>query len=464
MGNVLERLGHLSKSLRFGHGRGFEPAEFVFHFEDSTVPEKRGDFSAIASPKIRELSSNLAELSFAGLLRAEKACGAIFGAPAPVGATSLGVEFKSPPPKRLKWMILPDRTKLENQYDSSGKLVKICYPDGTTIQYAYNKFGNLSSASSQDGIDIAFSYNDVGQVVKTIYSKTEEFSYAWDPVGNLNRVQYPDLTVAKYEWNRNNMLNSVVCGTEEIRFSRDKASHVRSISLGLGVEYEFHDGEAVKECPFHWQVDKEGKIKILATPFGIWLFDDIGRLRLAINWAGDVKVYRYGIKGRLGSVCSTGGRTSLEYDSDGKVIAIIDPVGFRSLWHPDPMRPILYRIDRSGVSAERYDKKQRLRSIATPTGLRMLFSYDIKGRLSSIYHPLQGITRFDYNGNHTLRSVSTSQGIQIRFEYTAAGNRIEGIICRGRVLDALEVTSQLVESTLLGVGTNFSYEASRGME
>ena len=445
MTNMLGRFGHIRGRVGHAQSKSFEPVEIIFRFEDMPVALQQDCMSATLSQQgCAPLGSSLA-----GLVRAEKACGVFWDTlPGPAVETL----------RKLKYALLPDGNRLENYYNSHGQLIGVLYPDGVKMQYIYNKQGNPSAAFSSDGIDIAFHCDDAGRIIKSRYSNKDEFIYAWDLAGNLEQITYPDLTIAKYEWDGNNSLKNMIYRSDtvmEMRFHRNTLGQLRGISFDTGTDYEFPDGNALIKYEFRWQTDKTGKVERLVTPFGIWFFDDTERVRLGIGLGGEVKIYRYGKVGKLGSVWSAVGRTSLERSSDGRVMGIIDPFGFRTLRYSDPSRAIVYSIDPSGISAERYDQNQRLCNRVMQTGVRTLFNYDRKGRLSSIYHGLQGTTRLTYDSNNRLRRLVGSQGVDIDFKYGRDGGRMEGVTCRGPVPTALEVAFLVVESMFLSVEDSF---------
>jgi len=101
----------------------------------------------------------------------------------------------------------------------------------------------------------------------------------------------------------------------------------------------------------------------------------------------------------------------LEYDEDGRVVAIVDPTGRR-------------------IELET-DEGARQQVITDRLGNTVIVFYDERGNVTRRIDPLGNETRFAYDASGNQTSITDPTGRTVRFEYDASGNRTAVIDAAG---------------------------------
>lgn len=197
----------------------------------------------------------------------------------------------------------------------------------------------------------------------------------------------------------------------------------------------------------------------------------------------------------LSSVVDPFGRTgsTYEYDADGRLVAIVDPAGNRTLQSWDPLgftgtltdgrgnRTLLTYDQRGnvltatdpagGVTRYTYDDARhpdKETTLTDPLNRTTKFAYDDAGNQTSIVRPgnifaWQSVTYNEFN-QPLQRSRSDLGGLADRWEYDTAGNLLKESTLGSPVRQfAYTPTAQLQSQTVAGVTTTIGYDPATGL-
>jgi RHS repeat-associated protein len=96
------------------------------------------------------------------------------------------------------WRYVQKNNQVE-EYDASGRLVKLLDRNGLAQQLDYNGANKLVQVSSSFGPTLTFTYDSFGKLASmTDAANNNTYQYHYDTAGNLIRVQYPDASSRQY--------------------------------------------------------------------------------------------------------------------------------------------------------------------------------------------------------------------------------------------------------------------------
>lgn len=420
----------LSQKLRmqfheFQNRLQYEPVEVKYYYKDLQYSPANNSSVDVGKPDTFPIQTIFSDALTPDLLQAEKVYGILSRA-----ETLNNIVF---PPKShdsikqrvLKRILLPNGSRLDNEFDNRGRLIRTHYPDNISMIYYYDDLGHLSQIKSTSDIIIDLNYDARGRIAKIRHSKEGMFEYVWDDFNNLESIKYPDSSKAFLKWDSNGRLFEMQwegfqdinkSKTEKITFNRDKTGSLIGVRINEIFNYEFSKGNDQKIFDIHWIKDDMGKVTKVITPVGIFLLDENNRIKTKIGIDGQVTIYRYNKAKNLESIWDYGGATSFEIYDD-KSSSIVNSGGLRTLRVVDSERPIVYMIDSSGVSMESYNDKKKTVTSINGTGMRVIYRYDKKERLKSIYNPIIGETIFAYTNYGLLKDIVINSNIRVELFY-----------------------------------------------
>lgn len=399
------------------HSRSqYEPVEVKYYFKDLRYSPANNGSLDVGKPYIFPIQTIFSDALTPNLLQAEKVYGILSQA-----KTLNNIVF--PPKSRdsikqrvLKRILLPNGSQLDNDFDNRGRLIRTHYPDGVSMIYHYNDLGHLSHIKSTTDISIDLNYDARGRIAKIRHSREGTFQYNWDTQNNLERIKYPDGSEAHLGWDRNSRLSRIKYETEKIALNRDKTGRLIGVIVNDSVNYEFPKENNKKIYDLHWVNNYEEKVRKVITPVGIFLLDGEQMIKTKIGIDGQVTIYRYNKAKNLESIWDYGGATSFEIYDD-KSSSIVNSGGLRTLRVADSERPISYMIDPYGVSMESFNDEKKTVTLVNDKGIRVVYKYDKKERLKSIYNPIIGETRFAYTKYGLLKDIVINSNIRIELFY-----------------------------------------------
>ncbi len=269
-------------------------------------------------------------------------------------------------------------------YDNMGRQLTETQADGfvTTTSYPWGLSDGPSYAcyyvqqSGNDGSLIKIWHDKLGREIRSdvrgfsgayIYTATE-----YNTKGQLYRVSEPSISTSPTQWNI---------------YSYDSYGRITGITRpsGKNTSYAYSSNRVTKTTG--------GKSSWKKT-------DSQGLLTTAHDYGGDI-TYAYYPNGQLKTINSPGGAiTSIEYDVAGNQTKLVDPSA----------GTILYTYDAFGNL-----KTQRNARNQTTT-----YNYHADGRVNSMSTP-EGTTSYTYNGNEQLTGISSPGNVSRNYTYDSKG-------------------------------------------
>ena len=191
-------------------------------------------------------------------------------------------------------------------------------------------------------------------------------------------------------------------------------------------------------------------------------YDAAGRLTSSIDATGARAAFEVDALGQPVTVSDGLGMTTrLEYARTGEVVAVVDPLGRRTTLEYDAASRLIRRRDAmDGVVSLAYDALDRLVQVADATGV-VRYDYDPNGNLVSVTDPLGRTIRYEYDVMDRRVAKTDALGQTERYEYDQTGNVTRVIDRKGQAsvyeydLLGRRVTARDAD----GGRTEFAYDA-----
>jgi RHS repeat-associated protein len=198
--------------------------------------------------------------------------------------------------------------------------------------------------------------------------------------------------------------------------------------------------------------DSSGRIIRVTGPSGqvlTYTYSAAGDLATSTDPNGNVTTYSYDSSHHLLSVLLNGvvrPIQSQEYDASGRLIAIIDGAGNRTVVSNSVPGQTIAVVDSLGTltTVTHMDDLGDVTELDQTTGGQTLttsFTYDSVGRLLSRADPLGKTTSMTYSAQGDVTSYTDADGHTTRFTYDSSGTLTSAIGPDGTVLDSITYNS-----------------------
>lgn len=376
-------------------------------------------------------------------------------------------QYLANPAHYLRDIIDPRGVRVaRNEYDEQGRLVAHIDAEGNRIEMTHDVEGRSKTVRDRLGNTTVYVYNDRGDVVQETNSLGETITRTYDPYGNL--LSETDAQGNTRYWtydSRGNLLTETdaLGRTRSYQYdSRGKVtritepdgtiSHQATFSTVSGAPTQITDalgnaqsfaysprGEATQLTDALGQVtrlayDSRGNLLREELPGGVvreYTYDAVGNKLTetdVVVFDGSeqrlVTRYEYDAKGRIiRMVDALGFASRKEYDATGNLTASIDALGRRTEFDYDVRgQQIRVRYPDGTQEESHYDRNGNLIESVDRLGRSTFQVWDAAGRLLEIRHPDGTSERKVYNSAGRLVLEVDANGNERRFEYDAAGH------------------------------------------
>lgn len=279
-------------------------------------------------------------------------------------------------------------------YDTDGNLVSATNADGHETRYTYGEDHLLATQRYPTGLTATFRYDDAGRCIET-----------W--------ATYPD-------------------GVDP--------------SLDDALPRVLADGETRAKGIFHVKLQFDGDFVEVVNADSVqrYVVGALGKLDKAVTGAGGVYTRTYDERGHETSYTNAlGATTRWERDERGRILAIINPLGYRTELHRDDAGHVTSMVDPAGhttryvhddrgnvltvvlplgiTSQFEYDGRGLVTAAVAPNGARTEYVYDAWGNCTEIRYPNGTSHRYVYDGLGRLLSQTTPLGASASYSYTQSG-------------------------------------------
>jgi RHS repeat-associated protein len=327
-----------------------------------------------------------------------------------------------------------------------GRVVESQRPDGTEVRAEFDRLGSLAMATDALGHVTRLEHGGTGHLARMVRADGQVYRFKYDSDERLIQILNPRLEAYEFDYDRADQI------VAERTFDNRLITY-RYNAAGRVVRIDHPEQE--------WRELSHDKLGNVLEDRGedvqiVFTRDALGRVEKALcqDVTGKVvtEIERDGL-GRLTADVQNGRAVRYEYDAEGRRSARILPDGERTEYHYDGQDAFVgithdgqqIAIDRDALGRERarrargwqldseYDSMDRLQSqrVTAPeagSGVpRVLaerrYSYDAKGRLTSIDSLHGGMTVYRYDRIDQLVEASVGAVREV-FEYDPTGSLV----------------------------------------
>ena len=292
-------------------------------------------------------------------------------------------------------------------YDVADRLTSVTDPINGNTTYAFDDLGNLVSQTSPDTGTTSFQYDGASNVIQKTDAKGQVFVYTYDALNRLTGVDAPgtddDITTT-YDNCRNGI--GKLC----------QVTYGAGFPNGSSVHYQYNSlGDLVGHQGLLFGYDNAQRLTTVDYPSG-------AQLRYFYDVAGNIDQVDYTVGGQTQTLVSSmvyaplGPLTSATY-GNGKLLTTNLDTAYRTIGINTPS--VLER------TYTQFDSNGNLLAITDPLSSNSTHSYDALNQLNTSSGPF-GTRDFDHNKNGN-RSQLTVDGQTTPYSYTPNTNRLSQI-------------------------------------
>ena len=315
------------------------------------------------------------------------------------------------------------RDKLGNAtvytYDENGNILQIVDAFGNITQNTYDDNNNLLSSTNALGNVTEYAYDSNNNLVKTI-----------DALGQITTVDYGS---------RNEILKITQGNLLSVAMTYDKSGNVTSVKDAAGNinEYTYETNGNLSSMS-----DSIGTIMTLT-------YDSAGRIKTSTDGTGNTVTYYYDTKGNCTS-------TEITKQTEGNTVTI------RNMYFYDAAGNVVKTIDSlGGEKTLEYDINGRILAMTDEKGIRTSYGYDTLGNITAIYYADGTEERFTYDANENVLTSTDRENQPKTYEYDALGRNTHITLADGNSIsyeyDALGNIETYISVT--GAKTTYEYDA-----
>ena len=351
---------------------------------------------------------------------------------------------------RLVLTTYPDNSTEQRVYNLTGKLVEVIDPRGNSTAYAYDGYGRLIQTVEPQGRGTSISYDLMSNITAKTDSAGRTTNYSYNEMNLLDKITYPEATPGAGRL-ENNFLYYAVGNLTEKRDSANRITQfsydgdrraILSVDAAQNASLSDHDGHDnlsmfadANENTYDFVYDYHDRLKSISRDNSAksrqYTHDLAGRLTAITDYNGSVTNYYYDALHRLTGInypdstsasftynqasqmltaTNENGTVVFTYDNRGRVSSVTDVWG----------KLISYSYDANGnrtqmstgnrTTTYQYDPLNRLTGMYENTGNTAVFAYDNAGRLQTRTLNSLLVTTYAYNGLDLPTTINYTVG------------------------------------------------------
>ena len=323
------------------------------------------------------------------------------------------------------------RTRLQNSYDGLGRLlaqtdaadygITTTYPDtgevifsdldGNQVRRVYEE-GQLISQTDPLGNTVSLGYDSAGNLSSITDPSAYTTYYNYDDWGNLASIELPTGERAQITYDTEARPMWVIGPDNRmVVYEYDETGNLVSATDGLMFQGQAADGTIT--------YDPTGA---RSTGFD---FDEQGNLIVIIDPVGRTTQMNYDAQGNLTTVhLPSGNMAQLAYDGRSRLVSITDPLGQAISFDYDARDNLTRVSTATGSSQYAYDSTGNLSSLTDPQGSVTSFGYDARSNLTSVTEASGAVTTYEYDAPRRLKAVVNANGGRMEYEYDLLGRLV----------------------------------------
>lgn len=178
------------------------------------------------------------------------------------------------------------------------------------------------------------------------------------------------------------------------------------------------------------EYDSQGRVVAIIDAFGkrtVVQHDLAGNTETVYDRLGNPTLFAYDNRGNVVvQVDALGGVTQFIHDSNNNITMQVDPLGHTNLFTFDPQGNQLTHTDPLGnKTVNTYDSSSRLLTTTDPMGNTTVNAYDSKGNLTNMVDSLGNVTAYTYDAANHKTSMKDAAGKVTLYSYDGQGNLVQ---------------------------------------
>ncbi len=318
--------------------------------------------------------------------------------------------------------VFGENAPLQRIRDRFGNTVTIFRTNGQT--------GNITRVTSPNGRWIAFTYDASNRVTQATDNIGRTTRYAYDTTGNLSTVTDAENGVTAYTWTASNQL-ATITDPRNVVFLRNTYANGRVASQSVG------DGSATTQFVYTVGgtgaitqtdiIDPRGNRERLLFNNDHYIVSDTRALGLP-EQRTEVLERQPGTNFVTAEIDGLGRRTEFEYDAFGNIVretrlaGTAQAISTTATYEPKFFQPASIGDPLGHVQTFNYDSSGRVTAVIDPLGRRTGITLDASGRVLAVSNPLQHVWRFAYTGGDLATVTDPLNAVQALF--ADAGGRL----------------------------------------
>ncbi len=391
-----------------------------------------------------------------------------------------------------------------NEYDEEGRLIAVIDAEGNRIEYTHDIEGRTEAVRDRLGNVTVYTYDENGNIIKTVDALGTVTANTFDGQNNLLSQTDGLGNVTRYGYDeKNNRISVENALGQSMKIHYGSNNEILSITqdnlLSVLIHYD-SNGNITSSTDTagnitQYTYEKNGKPKSISDSLGsvvTFTYNQNGEVATTTDGEGNIITYLYDEKGNCtgteftkmtkdgsqtirntyvydnagnltATVDSLGNTSHLEYDENGRVLAMTDENGRRTAYSYDALGNV------SGVSYSdgttemfTYDANGNLLTSTDRQGLMKKYRYDKLGRTVEKLLPDGTVTRYEYDANGNLTANISATGCVTAYKYDALGRTTEIADDDGNTITyRYNSLSQMIAMTdKLGRTTGYEYDAA----
>ncbi|MEM6991432.1 MAG: DUF6531 domain-containing protein [Myxococcota bacterium] len=285
---------------------------------------------------------------------------------------------------------------------------------GHKTEYRYDARGNLVEVVEPDGTVTTTRYDDNNCPVQLHAPCEAQWDFQYDRERRLLRVRAPDGATTSYGYRGSKLDYAVDPAGGRTQFEYDAAGRLaaRTSAGGRKVAWQYDElGRITAKTDAAGNVqrrsyDGEGRVVRVDEPDGNIRelgYDGEGNIVRCRDRLRDVELSYWGL-GLLASRTSGGHTVRRQYDTEGRLLAVVNERGLRHEFERDEQGQIV--VERA------YDGSERT------------FLRDVLGRPTEVLRPDGKTTTYAYDSANRVVATEHGDGSQVQYTYRADGHLV----------------------------------------
>jgi RHS repeat-associated protein len=357
-------------------------------------------------------------------------------------------------------------------YDLAAQITTVTDSLGHKTVYHWNGMGVVEKTVNALGAESLVTYTDFVEIETETDELGQVTRYGYDARGNTTLVQEPDgakhemayagdLPVkaidpmgGKWLWEydvASNLLKRTNALGDATQFSYEAGLLAQVKNAQEGITYLGYDGHCnlnrltlPDQSTAQWEYDSLGRWRVAIDPLGNRQevrHDDVGNIVRVVEADGNVRElaydgegnairakdthfdirFEYQGMGRLKARHQAGAKVGFEYDTEERLIGIVNEAGHAYRFDLDAVGEVMAESGFDGLR-RRYerDRKGRVSKLLRPDGRMAVYHYDSADRVLAIAHGKEESEVFAYRPDGLLASAENSSG-KVAFERDLLG-------------------------------------------